>query len=798
MGKPSTTNPSHDAFNPLWIAILFVLQPYLLCAQTTISATAVPLILPSAIAYDPQGNLYIAETGNHVIRKIDTLGQITTIAGTGTQGFSGDNGPATAAQLDSPQGLTLDSANNLYIADTHNHRIRKLAATTQTITTVAGSGTQGFSGDNGPATAAEFNLPTSLALDSGGNLYLADSANHRIRRIDATTQTITTIAGSGTQGFSGDNGPATTANIDSPTGLALDAANNLYLADTHNHRIRRIDATTQTITTIAGDGTPSVLALPKGLSVDVTGNLYLADSANHRIRRIDAATGQITTIAGNGTQTFSGDGGPATAASFDSPRATALSPANLVTIADTGNQRIRQIDTNANLNPIGGLGPTTPNTLSLSAAAVITYGTGTITAHLTSSTSATGNVTFLDTTPSSTTTLATVPLATNTATLSTTTLPAGAHNITATYTGDPTHLPAQSTALAITISPQPIQAVISPINLLYGQPIPTLTGTVTGILPQDVTTVTLTFSTPAANLSPTGTYPIAASLTGASAGNYILTTTPASLSINPAPTLTTLSASTTATTPGTPIPITAHVSSTTTGSPTGSLTILDGATPLTTAAINSSGNIAFSTGTLITGSHALTAVYSGDTNFTTSASAPMLVSIATTTASDFSLTATSSTSQTTIAGSSVVFSFATQTQGTLDSPITLAAAGLPVGARAYFNPAYIPPGNNSNTFILTITTPVSTSQKRHTPLTIALLLIPIAFLTPRRRNKFSVVLLIAITILTTACGDRINTDAQSAASLTNYPITVTATATSPTGATLTHTTVVTLVMQAAQ
>ncbi len=566
MGKPSTTNPSHHAFNPLWIAILIVLHPvlhpYILLAQATVSAATASLLLPSAIVYDPQGNLYIAETGNHVIRKIDLQGQITTIAGTGTQGFSGDNGPATAAQLDSPQGLALDTANNLYIADTHNHRIRKLTASTQTITTIAGTGSQGFSGDSGIATAAQLYLPTVLAIDANGNLYLADSANHRIRRINVATQIITTIAGTGIQGFTGDNSLATAANIDSPTGLALDTANNLYLADTHNHRIRRIDAATSQITTIAGDGSLSSLALPKGLSTDANGNLYLADSANHRIRRIDAVTGQITTIAGNGTQTFSGDGDPAIAASLDSPRATTLSPSSLVTIADTGNQRIRQIDTQSNLNLIAGLGLTTPNALSLTAASIITYGTGTITANLTSGTPATGTVTFLDITPNSTTTLATIPLTTNTATLSTATLPAGQHHISATYTGDPTHLASQSTTFALTINPQPVQVMLSPVNILYGQPIPTLTGSLTGLLPQDLATVTVIFTTYAINLSSTGTYPIAASLTGASAGNYTLTANPATVIISPATTLTTLVASTTATPPATPITFNAHVATT--------------------------------------------------------------------------------------------------------------------------------------------------------------------------------------------------------------------------------------------
>ena len=796
MGKPSNTNPSHHSFDPIWIAILLAFTSFQAFAQTAVSATTVPLLLPSAIVYDPQGNLYIAETGNHVIRKIDTQGKITTIAGTNIQGFSGDNGPATAAQLDSPQGLALDTVGNLYIADTHNHRIRRLAASTQTITTIAGTGTPGFSGDNNSATTAQLNLPTALALDTTGDLYVTDNANHRIRRIDATTQTITTVAGNGTQGFSGDNGPAASATIDSPAGLALDASNNLYLADTHNQRIRRIDASTHIITTIAGDGTLSTLALPKGLSTDANGNLYLADSANHRIRRIDATTGQITTIAGTGTQTFSGDGGPATAASLDSPRATALSPANLVTIADTGNQRIRQIDTNSNLNPIGGLGPTTPNTLSLIAASVITYGTGTITATLTSNTPATGTITFLDTTSLTVTTLAAIPLTTNTATVSITTLPVGLHNITATYTGDSTHLASQSASLPITINPEPVQAIISPLITLYGQPIPTLSGSVTGILPQDASTVAITFTTPATNLSPTGTYPITASLTGTSAGNYALTVTPASLTINPAATLTTLSTSTTIASPGTPITLTAHTASTTAGSPTGTVTILDGTTPLTTTQINSSGNLAFTTTSLIAGSHAFTAVYSGDANFSASTSAPTLLSITTTTTSDFTLTATSAATQNSIAGGSVTFSFATQTQGTLNSPITLAAAGLPLGTTASFSPTYLPPGTSSSTFTLTITTPASKAQSQSSPLTIALLLIPITLLVPRRRSKLPIVLIAAITIFTTACGDRINTGTQSAASLASYPITVTATATGPTGTTLSHTAVVTLIMQA--
>ena len=830
MAQQSTIQPQRRRSGPIWLTILLqlALLPLQSPAQTApVAATTIPLILPSSIVFDPQGNFYLAETATHIIRKVDVAGTITTIAGTGTQGFSGDAGPATAAQLDSPQGLALDASQNLYIADTHNHRIRKLNFATGTITTIAGTTTPGSNGDSGPATAAHLNLPTALALDTADNLYIADTQNHRIRKLTTRTGTITTMAGNGTQGFSGDNGPAISASIDSPTGIALDPAGNLYLADTHNHRIRKVTTTTGIITTIAGtsitgyngdngSATTATLALPHGLTLDSAGNLYLADTANHRIRRIDAITGIITTIAGQGTQTYRGDAGPATTASLDTPRTTTTSSSGLLTIADTGNQRIRQISTDNTIHTIAGLGSTTPGTLSLTAPSIIVYGTGNLTATLATATNASGAVTFLDTFDTITTALGTATLtvssassgaATSFAVLSTSTLPAGNHSIIATYAGDQTHPSAQSYALFLTVAPQQLTASITPAKLLYGQPIPALNGTLAGLLPQDASLVSATFTTTAANLSPTGTYPFTATLSGPAAGNYTLTTSPSSLTITPAPTVTTLTASATTLAPGLPITLSAHVASTTAGTPSGTISLLDGPTTLFTADVPATGDAAFTTSSLGTGLHSLITVYAGEANFTPSASTPQLIGIATDPTSDFTLTTTGPATQTITAGSSANFTFAVQLQGIpLSSPITLAATGLPSLATASFNPTYLPPGVTSNTFNLTITTPKTTALHHNSivPLsTLALLLFPIAGLALCRRDirkktiLFTWVFLTISLTLCSGCGDRIYPGNQSAASPKTYNITVTGTATTSTGTTVTHATTVILLLQPA-
>jgi sugar lactone lactonase YvrE len=829
MGTQSITHPpltSHAPFRTVLLLLLSLASTLSASAQTpSVSALTVPLILPSAIVFDAAGNLYFAETGNHVVRKIDTTGNITTIAGNGTQGFSGDAGPATSASLDSPQGLALDTANNLYIADTHNHRIRKLNLTTGTLTTIAGA-TPGFSSDKASATSAQLNLPTALALDASNNLYLADTGNHRIRKIIATTGIITTIAGTGIQGFSGDTGPAVSAAIDSPTGLALDASNDLYLADTHNHRIRRINAATGIITTIAGNGAPgfsgdttaattATLALPHGITIDPAGNLYLADTANHRIRRIDATTGIITTVAGDGTHAFAGDGGPAIAASLDSPRNTAVSPATLLTLSDTGNQRIRQLEAAptpaTTINTIGGIDVTAPGNLTLTAPSVIAYGTGQLTATLASTPNATGAITFFDTTDATTgttSTLGTAALTANIATLPTTTMPAGQHNLTAIYAGDQAHSSAQSSGLVLTITPRQLNATIAPITLLYGQAVPGISGTLIGFLPQDASSLSATFTTAATALSAPGTYPITATLSGPAAGNYAIPSPVATLTINPASTLITLSNLAATATTGSSITLTAHIASPTNGIPTGSVTFLDGSLTLFTTPVSATGNAVFTIPSITEGAHSFTAFFIGSSNFSPSISAPQLITIGTGSSgsSDFALTATGTTTQTIPSGSSADYTFTVQLQGNMSSPITLAATGLPNLAKASFNPPTVPPGATSNTFTLTIATPNTTASiaKQLRSITLAFLLSPIALFTlrPRHRRKaiklFTLVLLSLTPLLITGCGDRISTADVLALSAKPYTITVTGTATTPTGSILQHSATVTLLLEQPQ
>jgi uncharacterized protein (TIGR03437 family) len=314
---------------------------------------------PEKVATDAAGNLYLTDTGNHRIRKVAPNGVITTVAGNGSVGASGDGGPAVAASLNQPRGVAVDNAGNIYIADSGNHRIRKVAPN-GIITTVAGDGADDFSGDGGPAAAAKLSSPYGVAVDAAGNVYIADTGNSRIRKINIATGVISSLTGGG-YGFSGDGGQAAAAKLSFPEAIFADGAGNVYLSDTGNYRIRRISAD-GIITTIAGTGTPgsagdggkatsAQLSQPSGLTVDAAGVIHFADRGNHRIRRI-AADGTITTVAGTGTAGANGENNSAPAAQLRSPSGVATDPAGHLFIADTGNHRVLMITPYRQATPV--------------------------------------------------------------------------------------------------------------------------------------------------------------------------------------------------------------------------------------------------------------------------------------------------------------------------------------------------------------------------------------------------------------------------------------------------------------
>ena len=319
-------------------------------------ATNAQLDYPSGVALDASGNIYIADYYNQRIRKVNAqTGIITTIAGNGTAGYSGDGSLAINAELNGPYGVALDASGNIYIADANNCRIREVNAQTGIITTIAGNGTAGFSGDGSLATIAALNIPYGVALDASGNIYIADYGNNRIREVNAQTGIITTVAGNGTDTYSGDGSLATNAQLSYPEGVALDSSGNIYIADEGNGRIRKVNAQTGIITTVAGndnygysgDGylaTSTALADPIGVALDASGNIYIADQFNHRIRKVNAQTGIITTIAGNCTAGYSGDGSLATNAELNNPYGVAIDASGNIYIADYYNQRIRKVN----------------------------------------------------------------------------------------------------------------------------------------------------------------------------------------------------------------------------------------------------------------------------------------------------------------------------------------------------------------------------------------------------------------------------------------------------------------------
>lgn len=366
---------------------------------------------PKNIALDRQGNLYIADSENHVIRKVDCRsGVITTVAGMivtggaedpftpalqaadggpdsddpladgsggsspaysstsdisgmvryvigqtrGSKRFAGDGSRADRALLNFPSAVAVDSRGVLYIADTWNHRIRRVDPETGLIDTIAGTGQARYAGDNGPATAAALNEPVALALDRDRLLFVADQSNNRVRQVDLETGIITTVAGNGEPGYTGDRTAAVASGLSGPSGLALDAVGNLYIADTFSGRIRKVDRQTGIIDTVLGDGSEfrfesgvnessKSLSRPYGIAVDAQGSLVITDSDNHLLRKLDCTTGMVSLVAGTGEARFDGDGQAPECSSLNFPFGVAVDVRGGIYIADTFNHRIRMI-----------------------------------------------------------------------------------------------------------------------------------------------------------------------------------------------------------------------------------------------------------------------------------------------------------------------------------------------------------------------------------------------------------------------------------------------------------------------
>jgi trimeric autotransporter adhesin len=333
-------------------------------------AAPVRLIYPNGLALDDKGDLYISDIGTHRILKLNRLGRLTVIAGTGEGGFGGDGGPAIKASLNAPHDLAFDAEGNLLIADTFNHRIRRIDRQ-GVITTVAGSGNAPYTGYGAPAPKDTLNNPQGVAVDGAGNILIADTYNRVVRRLDRGG-TLTVIAGS-VAGLSGDGGPATEAQLNMPMAVTVGSDGGVYVSDAANSRVRRVkaDGGIQTLAGFGGgeglggagfvgDGGPAEKAklfTPADVKFDTAGNLYISDSGNNRIRVVRG--GVITTIAGTGSAGFSGDGKEAVAAELNTPQKIAIAKDGSVFIADRGNQRVRKVDARGFITTVAGEGKPT-------------------------------------------------------------------------------------------------------------------------------------------------------------------------------------------------------------------------------------------------------------------------------------------------------------------------------------------------------------------------------------------------------------------------------------------------------
>ncbi len=623
-------------------------------------ATSSSIFLPFGIAADVAGNLFLADSSNNRIRRVDAVtGIISTIAGNGLTGYTGDGGLAISAALSGPSSVTLDAAGNLYFSDSGNNVVRRIDAFTGIISTVAGSSSlHGYSGDGLLATHAALNGPNGLALDAAGDLYIADTANNVVRLVNAASGIIGTVAGTGIAGFSGDSGPALSASLNNPWSLALASTGELYIADQNNQRIRKVSSG-GIISTFAGIGstgfsgdlgpaTQAQLDVPSGVVLDVAGNLYIADSGNNRVRKVGAQTGTITTIAGNGGQSFGGDYGPATQGGLYGPYGLTLDNQGSLFIADVFHNRIRKVASNQatllfDAMRVGRV--STPKSQILE-----NDGNSSLTPQaLTAVTNS--QIDIPNTTCSSSLTLAPLETCTISAAFAPTAVgnpTLGTLNLTSSAAD-----PVASLVLAgqvLDVDPSTVVLTSNANPSATGAPVTfTVTVTSAGTTPTgNVTLLDGTIVLALSSLQPGGKtsftvstllggqHSITASYVG-DASNSSGLSSPLAQTVQDvqAPTITTLASSAASIDAGAGLRLTANVAVATagagSGSLTGNVTLSDGTRVLGTAAVVA-GAATLNVSTLAVGAHSITAAYLGNTTYAASTSAALAetVTLATT------------------------------------------------------------------------------------------------------------------------------------------------------------------------
>ncbi len=795
-----------------WRANALRLMVALLCCAllpglTRIASAQVvkPLLrTASAIAYDRAGNLYIADAGAHQVWEATLGGTLVLVAGNGVQGFGGDGGPAVSAELNQPQGLAFGPDGTMYIADTGNDRVRAVSSA-GTITTFAGTGGASFDGDGGKAAAAQLKGPTALAVDGSGALLVCDTGNQRVRRVSEGT--ISTVAGSGEQGFAGDGGPALAARVDSPGGVVVASDGRVFISDTHNQRVRVINAS-GVISTIAGtggrgfggDGGPAigaVLSAPRGLGLDGAGDLLIADEGNQRIRKVSSA-GTISTVAGSGVEGAGWDGQDVLLAAARAPRGVAVSSFGTPVYADRLNGTVREVTTSAGLFQPAALAPGRASVVTSAATQGMTYG-GSGSAAL-SVLGPVGRPQGQVQLSENGVGMSAAVLTSGTTTVGMNGLSAGPHHLVATYIGDGLN-PGSSASFDVAVAAAPLTATASSMQVAYGLPVPQLAGSVSGLLPQDAGAVDVSFNVGDGTAPPVGTYPITATLNGPKAANYLVSMSPSSGSLQ------VVKAGTSAVLDsvdlsfvGMPLTLSATIAPATSGQPTGTVQFLDGTTVVATASLGGGTATALYSSPPI-GLRNLSVQYLGDGNFLPSVSASSGVRVAD--LPDFTLATSGLSAASTAAGGMASYSVLV---GAGPEPFTgavsLSATGLPSGALVSFSPPQVVPGSGSATVTVAVQTSAAQTavargaNQRSTATGAGVGLGVLCCLgLCRRRLRRSAFGLLGAVVLLSGCGARQVGEGTGGVLAQTYTFQVAGTATNLAGKVVTHTTTLTLTVQ---